>query len=170
MGLLYLFCILYNNYRLCGYPPFHADNQSALFSLIKKGEYKFQSPYWDNVSDTAKDFLKHLLVVDHTKRFTAKDALLHPWLDISQSIGEQTQLKTAVSYLRRLNARKRLKAAIRAVITGIRFTRSVQFQQNELPIVSVNQSSSIMMKQLVASRIENQTSTVHVSTLNDGKK
>lgn len=38
------------------------------------------SPYWDDVSDNAKDFVRHLLVVDPAQRYTARDALLHPWL------------------------------------------------------------------------------------------
>lgn len=30
------------------------DDQEALFEQILKGQFDFPSPYWDNVSDTAK--------------------------------------------------------------------------------------------------------------------
>ena len=42
---------------LCGYPPFYEENNSELFKMIQKGEYKFDSPYWDDVSDNAKNLI-----------------------------------------------------------------------------------------------------------------
>jgi calcium/calmodulin-dependent protein kinase I len=54
---------------LCGYPPFHDDNHNALFKKIKKGKFQFDSPYWDNVSDDAKDLISQMLVVDPEKRY-----------------------------------------------------------------------------------------------------
>eukprot|EP01120_Amphizonella_sp_Union-15-10_P014563 TRINITY_DN709_c0_g1_i1.p1 TRINITY_DN709_c0_g1~~TRINITY_DN709_c0_g1_i1.p1 ORF type:complete len:384 (+),score=83.20 TRINITY_DN709_c0_g1_i1:103-1254(+) len=64
---------------LCGYPPFYNEVEQQLFEIILSGKYEFHSPYWDNISDTAKDLIKHLLVVDPKKRFTANEALQHDW-------------------------------------------------------------------------------------------
>jgi serine/threonine protein kinase len=44
------------------------------------GRYQFDHPWWDNVSDRAKDFVKRLLVVDIKKRYTAVEALNHPFI------------------------------------------------------------------------------------------
>ncbi|XP_076437219.1 serine/threonine-protein kinase DCLK3-like [Babylonia areolata] len=67
---------------LCGFPPFRSPdrNQTELFEFIKAGEYEFLSPYWDNVSDSAKDLIRRLLVVKKSKRYTAVDVLSHPWV------------------------------------------------------------------------------------------
>lgn len=67
---------------LCGFPPFRSPdrNQTELFEFIKAGEYEFLSPYWDNISSSAKDLIEHLLVVDKKKRYTAIDVLCHPWI------------------------------------------------------------------------------------------
>lgn len=46
--------LIYPCSLLCGYPPFHADNQQKLFSQIKKADYAFDSPDWDDISDDAK--------------------------------------------------------------------------------------------------------------------
>ncbi len=54
---------------LCGYPPFHDENQKRLFTAIKLGAYKFDSPYWDDVSADAKDFISKMLVVNPTDRY-----------------------------------------------------------------------------------------------------
>lgn len=43
------------------------------------GEFEFDSPYWDEISDSAKDFIQHLMCVDVEKRYTCKHALAHPW-------------------------------------------------------------------------------------------
>ncbi|NXG35393.1 KCC1A kinase, partial [Dromaius novaehollandiae] len=65
--------------RLCGYPPFYDENDAKLFEQILRAEYEFDSPYWDDISDSAKDFIKHLMEKDPSKRFTCEQALQHPW-------------------------------------------------------------------------------------------
>ena len=37
--------------------------------------------YRDNISDSAKDFIRHLMELDTKKRFNCKQALAHPWYD-----------------------------------------------------------------------------------------
>jgi serine/threonine protein kinase len=56
-----------------------------LFALISKGEFEFPSPYWDDVSDSAKNLIKQLLVVEPTMRLDAEGILSHPWV-----VGEGT--------------------------------------------------------------------------------
>jgi len=65
---------------LAGYPPFYAENDTALFEKIMGAEYDFDDECWDDVSDLAKDFIRHLLVKNPKDRFTADQALEHPWL------------------------------------------------------------------------------------------
>uniref|UniRef100_A0A8C5W9M2 Calcium/calmodulin dependent protein kinase ID n=1 Tax=Leptobrachium leishanense TaxID=445787 RepID=A0A8C5W9M2_9ANUR len=65
---------------LCGYPPFYDENDSKLFEQILKADYEFDSPYWDDISDSAKDFICHLMEKDPSKRYTCEQALRHPWI------------------------------------------------------------------------------------------
>ena len=65
---------------LCGFPPFFEENNQQLFEMIKKCEYEFPSPYWDDISDSAKDLIKSLLVADPSKRLNADMILRHPWV------------------------------------------------------------------------------------------
>jgi len=65
---------------LAGYPPFYAENDTALFEKIMNAEYDFDDECWDDVSDLAKDFIQHLLVKDPEERYTAEQALAHPWI------------------------------------------------------------------------------------------
>ncbi|XP_024235955.1 calcium/calmodulin-dependent protein kinase type 1 isoform X1 [Oncorhynchus tshawytscha] len=65
---------------LCGYPPFYDENDAKLFEQILKADYEFDSPYWDDISDSAKDFIVHLMEKDPRIRYTCDQALQHPWI------------------------------------------------------------------------------------------
>ncbi|XP_069968410.1 calcium/calmodulin-dependent protein kinase type 1 isoform X3 [Bactrocera oleae] len=65
---------------LCGYPPFYDENDANLFAQILKGEFEFDSPYWDEISESAKNFIQNLMCVNVDKRYTCKQALAHPWI------------------------------------------------------------------------------------------
>ena len=70
---------------LCGFPPFYEETNQELFEKIKNGEFEFMSPYWDDISDLAKDLINKLLVVEPTQRLNAEEILAHPWI-----VGEDT--------------------------------------------------------------------------------
>jgi serine/threonine protein kinase len=61
--------ILYT--MLCGYPPFYDENNTKLFQLIINLQYDFGSPYWDNISESAKDLIRHILTKDPSERYDA---------------------------------------------------------------------------------------------------
>ena len=65
---------------LCGYPPFNGDTDPDIFEAIKQASFHFPSQAWGHVSPEAKDFIKCLLRKDPRKRFTAEEALKHPWI------------------------------------------------------------------------------------------
>jgi len=63
---------------LTGFLPFYDKNHAVLFEKIQNVEYN-----WDDcpeVSPAAKHFIQHLLVKDPKKRYTAEQALAHPWV------------------------------------------------------------------------------------------
>jgi len=65
---------------LCGFCPFADDNLPAKFRAITQGKYTFPSPYWDGVSEDAKDLLRRILVVNPLLRATEEEVLSHPWI------------------------------------------------------------------------------------------
>ena len=102
---------------LCGYPPFHDSNQMRLFKKIRSGQYRFDSPYWDNVSPQAKDLIRHLLVrvdvhcelqvVDPTQRYDAKQALAHEWFKVEVPAGQTRELGSVIHELRTFNNQRK---------------------------------------------------------------
>ena len=47
---------------------------------MKKGEYHFNHDGFKAVSDDVKDLISHLLEKDVDKRYSADEALSHPWV------------------------------------------------------------------------------------------
>ncbi|XP_041639710.1 calcium/calmodulin-dependent protein kinase type 1D-like [Cheilinus undulatus] len=90
---------------LCGYPPFFEENESRLFSKIMRAEYAFHSPFWDDISESAKDFIRNMMEKNPKKRFSTEEALTHPWIaentakdvDLYQSVCEQLEKNFAKS-------------------------------------------------------------------------
>ncbi|XP_075327359.1 calcium/calmodulin-dependent protein kinase type 1D [Odontesthes bonariensis] len=90
---------------LCGYPPFYDENDSKLFEQILKADYEFDAPYWDDISDSAKDFISCLMEKDPARRFTCEQALRHPWIsgdtalckNIHESVSRQMRKNFAKS-------------------------------------------------------------------------
>jgi serine/threonine protein kinase len=67
---------------LCGFPPFFdtLNDMKNLYHMIKRAKYSFPSPFWDDISDLAKDLIKKCLLKDSRERLTAKQVLKHEWL------------------------------------------------------------------------------------------
>ncbi|KAK0554049.1 MAPK-activated protein kinase Srk1 [Tilletia horrida] len=73
-------CVLYT--LLCGFPPFYDESISVLTEKVARGYYTFLSPWWDDISNSAKDLITHLLCVDPRQRYTIDQFLAHPWCNV----------------------------------------------------------------------------------------
>ncbi|KAG9402862.1 hypothetical protein AC1031_006403 [Aphanomyces cochlioides] len=114
---------------LCGYPPFHDENQKRLFTAIKLGQYKFESPYWDEVSVDAKDFISKMLVVNPDERYTADQLLQHVWVTGDQI--STVPLTKAIEELKKYNIRRKFKAAVRTVQVTTALSRALHSTSGE---------------------------------------
>lgn len=103
---------------LCGYPPFHDDNQTKLFRKIKAVDYEFDPVDWDHISDEAKDLIQKILVKDPAQRMTARAILSHPW--VTAGALPEVNMQHTLEQMKKFNARRKLKGAMRAVRTTVR--------------------------------------------------
>eukprot|EP00585_Thalassiosira_rotula_P007482 CAMPEP_0196143056 /NCGR_PEP_ID=MMETSP0910-20130528/12588_1 /TAXON_ID=49265 /ORGANISM="Thalassiosira rotula, Strain GSO102" /LENGTH=446 /DNA_ID=CAMNT_0041404449 /DNA_START=371 /DNA_END=1711 /DNA_ORIENTATION=+ len=65
---------------LSGAPPFYGKNDEAIKASIVHGEYQFPHELFRDVSDDAMAFVSCLLSYSIEYRYTAEQALTHPWL------------------------------------------------------------------------------------------
>jgi serine/threonine protein kinase len=66
---------------LCGCLPFDDDSAIVPSDDLVRAKFVLRFPRWaKNLSASAKNLLSHLLEVDPRKRYTAEQALNHPWV------------------------------------------------------------------------------------------
>jgi len=66
---------------LCGCLPFDDDSSRIASQSAARQKFALRFPKWaSNISASAKDLLHNLLEVDPKNRFTAEQALNHPWV------------------------------------------------------------------------------------------
>ncbi|XP_060848618.1 calcium/calmodulin-dependent protein kinase type 1 isoform X1 [Rhopalosiphum padi] len=122
---------------LCGYPPFYDENDANLFAQILKGEFEFDSPYWDDISDSAKNFIRQLMCVDADKRYTCREALAHPW--ISGNAASSKNIHGTVSaQLKKNFAKSRWKQLMNAI------TMVHKMQRLAMNVSEVSDTSSLL--------------------------
>ncbi|NXQ57954.1 KCC4 kinase, partial [Anthoscopus minutus] len=103
---------------LCGFEPFYDERgDQYMFKRILSCEYDFVSPWWDDVSQNAKDLVKKLIVLDPKKRLTTLQALQHPW--VTGKAINFAHMDNAQKKLQEFNARRKLKA-MKAVVASTR--------------------------------------------------
>jgi len=65
---------------LCGKPPFWGESDKEIISKVEKGVPDKRSEEWKHISQEGKNLLfEHLLKYDHNKRYSAYEAIKHPW-------------------------------------------------------------------------------------------
>lgn len=97
---------------LCGFPPFYSEDTAELYAQIQQGRFDFPSPYWDHISDGAKDLIQHLLVVDPNNRLSAVQALQHPWIIAAPD----AVIDGFVERMSKMNKTRQFKKAIFSVL------------------------------------------------------
>ncbi|KAJ9530088.1 hypothetical protein QJQ45_023367 [Haematococcus lacustris] len=85
---------------LVGHAPFKGTTDTGTLAKVKAGVYELSGPGWDEVSASAKDLLRHMLVVDTTQRWSAEELLEHLWF---HEAGSATAATGGKGYLERLN-------------------------------------------------------------------
>ncbi|XP_017051421.1 calcium/calmodulin-dependent protein kinase type 1 isoform X1 [Drosophila ficusphila] len=113
---------------LCGYPPFYDENDANLFAQILKGDFEFDSPYWDEISESAKHFIKNLMCVAVDTRYTCKQALAHAWISGNEASNRNIH-GTVSEQLKKNFAKSRWKQAYYAA-TVIRQMQRMALNSN----------------------------------------
>ena len=66
-------------------PPFGGQDDNDIMERVATGIYDLESPPFDKLSSSALDLIRNLLNMDVKQRFTAEQALNHPWFKENKS-------------------------------------------------------------------------------------
>ncbi|XP_048345831.1 caM kinase-like vesicle-associated protein [Sphaerodactylus townsendi] len=127
---------------LSGNPPFYEEmdeddyenHDKNLFRKILAGDYEFDPPYWDDISQAAKDLVARLMEVDQDQRITAEEAISHEW--ISGNAASDKNIKDGVcAQIEKNFARAKWKKAVR-VTTMMKRLRASEHTDGAKPATS----------------------------------
>ncbi|XP_078795665.1 peripheral plasma membrane protein CASK isoform X32 [Oryzias latipes] len=136
---------------LSGCLPFYGTKE-RLFDSICKGKYKQMNPrQWNQISESAKDLVRRMLMLDPAERITVYEALNHPWLKERDRYAYKIHLPETVEQLRKFNARRKLKGAVLAAVSSHKFNSFYGDPPEELHDFSEDPSSSGAVSQVLDS-------------------
>ncbi|XP_051152566.1 calcium-dependent protein kinase 26-like isoform X2 [Andrographis paniculata] len=101
---------------LSGVPPFWGESEQEIFEEILHGDVDFDSDPWPEISESAKDLVKRMLVRDPKKRLTAHQVLRHPWVCIDGVAPDKPLDSAVLSRLMQFSAMDKLKKIALRVI------------------------------------------------------
>uniref|UniRef100_A0A8C2YZ49 Peripheral plasma membrane protein CASK n=1 Tax=Cyclopterus lumpus TaxID=8103 RepID=A0A8C2YZ49_CYCLU len=135
---------------LSGCLPFYGTKE-RLFEAIIKGKYKMNPRQWAHISESAKDLVRRMLMLDPAERITVYEALNHPWLKERDRYAYKIHLPETVEQLRKFNGRRKLKGAVLAAVSSHKFNSYYGDPPEELHDFSDDPTSSGAVSQVLDS-------------------
>ncbi|XP_072441262.1 peripheral plasma membrane protein CASK isoform X6 [Chiloscyllium punctatum] len=149
---------------LSGCLPFYGTKE-RLFDAIIKGKHKMNPRQWVHISESAKDLVRRMLMLDPAERITVYEALNHPWLKERDRYAYKIHLPETVEQLRKFNARRKLKGAVLAAVSSHKFNSFYGDPPEELPDFSEDPTSSgLLAAERAVSQVLDSLEEIHALT------
>ncbi|KAF5176346.1 Cdpk-related kinase [Thalictrum thalictroides] len=151
---------------LCGSRPFWARTESGIFRAVLKAEPSFEEAPWPSLSSDAKDFVKGLLNKDFRKRFTAAQALSHPWLSSNQVTKIPLDIivyKFVKAYVCSSSLRKSALGALAKTLT----VAQLAYFHEQFSLLGPNKSGYISMQNFKTALVKSSTDAMKDSRVLD---
>ncbi|XP_039510511.1 calcium/calmodulin-dependent serine protein kinase b isoform X13 [Pimephales promelas] len=149
---------------LSGCLPFYGTKE-RLFEAIVKGKYKMNPRQWSQISESAKDLVRRMLMLDPAERITVYEALNHPWLKERDRYSYKIHLPETVEQLRKFNARRKLKGAVLAAVSSHKFNSFYGDPPEDLHDFSEDPTSSgLLAAERAVSQVLDSLEEIHALT------
>ncbi|KAI3808404.1 hypothetical protein L1987_24354 [Smallanthus sonchifolius] len=133
---------------LCGRRPFWDKTENGIFKEVLRNKPDFRRKPWPNISPSAKDFVKKLLVKDPRSRLTAAQALSHPWVREGGNASEIPLDISVLSNMREFVKCSRLKQfALRALASTLD-EEELSDLKDQFHAIDVDKSGAISLEEM----------------------
>jgi len=134
---------------LCGYPPFHADDEKAVLVKVRRSTFDFPDADWKFISESAKDLIRKLLKKRPGDRMTAEQALKHRWTKEHAPEAEPVSISTGfISNLKNFHGQSKLKKVALHVIASQLDASKIHGLRQLFTSIDTDGSGEITVKEL----------------------
>nr|CAD7203714.1 unnamed protein product [Timema douglasi] len=115
---------------LSGTLPF-LGTRERLYECICRGRLHLDARLWEQISEAAKDLVRRMLTVEPKDRITIQDVLNHKWLRDRDKGAAKIHLADTVEEMKKFNARRRLKGAVLAAVSSLKWSSCYSDPNND---------------------------------------
>ncbi|KAG5556383.1 hypothetical protein RHGRI_006846 [Rhododendron griersonianum] len=135
---------------LCGVPPFWAETEQDIFEKVLHGDLDLSSGPWPNISQSAKDLVRKMLVRDPRKRLTAHEVLCHPWIQEDVVAPDKPLDPAVLNRLTQVSAMNKLEKMALRVIAGCLCEEEIAGLKEMFKAIDTDNSGQITFEELKA--------------------
>ncbi|CAL0328498.1 unnamed protein product [Lupinus luteus] len=135
---------------LSGVPPFWAESEQGIFEQILRGDLDFDSEPWPQISESAKDLVRKMLVRDPRWRMTAHQVLCHPWIQVDGVAPDKPLDSAVLSRLKQFSAMNKLKKMALIVIAESLSVEEIAGLKEMFKMIDTDNSGQITFEELKA--------------------
>jgi calcium-dependent protein kinase len=104
---------------LSGKFPFEGDSKEDTIKKISCGNFNTKCGQWSKISESAKDLLSKLLQKKPSKRYSAIQALAHPWIEmVNPGFVDEKYMKKTLTRMFSIVKEPKLKEVFKTFILG----------------------------------------------------
>lgn len=133
---------------LCGRRPFWDKTEDGIFKEVLKNKPDFRRKPWPSITNSAKDFVKKLLVKDPRARLTAAQALSHPWVREGGDASDIPLDICVLSHMRQFVKFSRMKQfALRALASTLNEDELADLR-DQFDAIDVDKNNAISLEEM----------------------
>nr|GME12133.1 calcium-dependent protein kinase 20-like [Ipomoea batatas] len=125
-----------------------AETEQGIFEQVLKGNLDFVSEPWPNISDSAKDLVKKMLIRDPKRRPTAHEILCHPWVRVGGVAPDKPLDSAVLSRLKQFSAMNKLKKIAIRVIAETLSEEEIAGLKEMFKMIDTDNSGQITLEEL----------------------
>ena len=133
---------------LCGYPPFNGRDDEEIFLNIRRLNYSFPSPEWNNISNDAKDLLKSI-ICDQFMRLNDEQVLNHIWLkNLAPNAKEGEKIQININSFKNYSSSNKLKKAVLTFIASRLSEKEVKKLKENFQKIDTNGDGMLSLEEV----------------------
>ncbi|KAI6696555.1 hypothetical protein NL676_016674 [Syzygium grande] len=135
---------------LSGVPPFWGETEQEIFEEVLHGDLDFSSDPWPNISESAKDLVRRMLVRNPKKRITAHQVLCHPWVQVDGVAPDKPLDSAVLTRLKQFSAMNKFKKMALRIIAESLSEEEIAGLKEMFKMIDTDNSGQITFEELKA--------------------